>query len=70
MSTEQAPISKNDIEAKFREIKDEVDNVTGSAKQRAIPAAAAGGLLLALLFYLLGKRVGKKRSAVVEIRRI
>jgi len=70
MSTEQAPISKNDLEAKFREIKDEVDNVTGSAKQRAIPAAAAGGLLLALLFYFFGKRVGTKRSAVVEIRRI
>ncbi len=70
VSTEQAPISKDDLEAKFRQIKTEVDEVTGSAKNKAVPAAAAGGLLLILLMFLLGKRVGKKKSAVVQIRRI
>jgi hypothetical protein len=70
MSTEQAPISKDDLENKFREIKTEVDSVTGSAKSKAVPAAAVGGILLVLLMYLLGKRVGKKKSAVVQIRRL
>lgn len=70
MATEQAPISKDDIEAKFREIKTEVDAVTNQAKSKAIPAAAIGGILALLLIYLLGRRIGSKRSAVVEIRRI
>lgn len=68
--TEQAPISRNDIENKFREIKTEVDTVTTGAKDKAIPAAVAGGLLIMIIFFLLGKRVGKKKSAVVQIRRI
>lgn len=70
MSTEQAPISAADIEGKFREIKDEVDNVTNSAKGKAVPAAAIGGVLVLIIMYLLGRRVGSKRSATVEIRRI
>lgn len=70
VSTEQAPISKDDLEAKFRQIKTEVDEVTGSAKGKAIPAAVGGGLLLILLMFLMGKRIGKKKSAVVQIRRI
>lgn len=68
--SEQAPISKDDLEAKFREIKSEVDSVTSNAKSKAIPAGIAGGILLLLLMYLIGKRVGSKRSAMVEIRRI
>ncbi len=32
--------------------------------------AIAGGLFLLFLVYVIGKRVGKKKSTVVEIRRI
>ena len=70
MTTEQAPISKDDIEAKFREIKTEVDSVADQARSKAIPAAAIGGILVLLLIYLFGRRIGSKRSTVVEIRRI
>ena len=70
MVTEQAPIAASDIEAKFREIKDEVDAVTSSAKSKAVPAIAVGGIVFLILMYLLGRRVGSKRSAVVEIRRL
>lgn len=70
MSTEQAPISRDDIEQKFRQIKTEVDSATESAKGKAVPAAAIGGILFLLFVYLLGRRVGSKRSAVVEIRRL
>lgn len=69
-STQQAPISKDDLESKFRQIKTDVDNVTSGTKDKAVPAAAVGGILLVLLMFLLGKRVGKKKSAVVQIRRI
>ena len=70
MSTEKAPISRDDLEAKFREIKDEVDTVTTSAKSKAIPAGVIGAVIVLLLFFLLGRRVGSKRSATVEIRRL
>ena len=70
MSTENAPISRDDLEAKFREIKDEVDSVTSSAKSKAIPAGVIGAIVVLLLFFLLGRRVGSKRSATVEIRRL
>lgn len=67
---EHAPISPDDLEAKFREIKNEVDSVASTAKGKALPAGIAGGILLLLIMYLLGRRVGSKRSAMVEIRRL
>ena len=71
MSTEQAPVSREDIESKFRQINDEVvDPVAGGAKNKLIPAATALGLLLALIFFLLGRRAGTKKTAVVEVRRL
>lgn len=70
MTSENAPISKEDLESKFREIKTEVDRVVDDTKSKALPAAIVGGLLTLFLIFLLGKRIGSKRSAVVEIRRI
>ena len=71
MSTEQAPVSRDDIESKFRQIKDEVvDPVAGNARNKFVPAATAVGILLALIFFLLGRRAGTKKTAVVEVRRL
>ncbi len=70
VSTEQAPISRDDLEGKFRQIKTDVDTVKSGATDKVIPAAVAGGLLALIIFFLLGKRLGKKKSAVVQIRRI
>ena len=60
-------ITRDDLESKFREIKGDVDQ---RAKDTAMPFAIVGGLLLLLLVYFVGKRVGKKKSTIVEIRRI
>lgn len=71
MSTEQAPISREDIESKFRQIKDEVvDPVADNAKNKYVPIVSGLGILFALIFFLLGRRAGSKRSAVVEVRRL
>ncbi len=69
-STEQAPISKEDIEAKFRTIKTDVDQVATDKKNQIIPAVGLLAILIMLIAYLLGQRTGKKKSAVVQIRRI
>lgn len=63
-------ITRDDLEAKFREVKGGVDERTKAAKDTMMPFAIAGGVLLLFLVYILGKRVGKKKSTVVEIRRI
>jgi hypothetical protein len=68
--TTDRKITREDLEAKFREVKGGVDKRTKAAKDTAMPFAIFGGLVLLLLVYLVGKRVGKKKSTVVEIRRI
>ena len=63
-------ITRDDLEAKFREVKGGVDQRARAAKETAMPFAIGAGLILLFLVYLVGKRVGKKKSTVVEIRRI
>ena len=63
-------ITRNDLEAKLREIKGDVDQRAKDAKDTLVPIAIGVGLLVMLIAYLLGRRVGKKKSTVVEIRRI
>ena len=63
-------ITRDDLEAQFREVQGGVDQARRAAKDTVVPFAIAGGLSLLLLVYLLGKRVGKKKSTIVEIRRI
>lgn len=68
--TPDRKITRDDLEAKFREIKGDVDQRTKAAKDTLMPLAIFGGLLMLLLVYIAGKRVGKKKSTIVEIRRI
>jgi hypothetical protein len=64
------PITRDDIEAKLRSLKGEVDERADSAKSSAVPIAIGAAVLLLLLAFLLGKRVGRRKSTVVEIRRV
>jgi hypothetical protein len=63
-------ITRADIEAKLREIQGGTE-VGGDAAKGAGIAAGLGLLLLTILVaYLLGRRKGRKRRTVVEIRRV
>lgn len=64
------PITRGDIEAKLRQIQGEAETTTATAKPYLVMAGAAGAVLLVGLAYLLGRRRGKKRTTVVEIRRV
>ena len=70
MAEDSQKISRADLEAKFRDVKGGVDQRTLAAKEKAKPYAVGAAILVLLLAYLIGKRVGKKKSTVVEIRRI
>ncbi len=63
-------VNRADIEAKLREIRGEVDTTATAAKPTAMTIAVVAAVALLGAAYLLGRRKGKKRSTVVEIRRV
>lgn len=63
-------ITREHLEASFRAVKGDVDQRALVAKEKGKPVAIGAAVLLLLLTYLIGKRVGKRKSTIVEIRRI
>ena len=63
-------VSRDDLEAKFRELQGDVKSKVDDKKQPLMAGAIVGGILLILLVFLLGKRSGKKKTTLVEIRRL
>jgi hypothetical protein len=64
------PITRDDIHAKLKELTGPVDQGVHQAKQVGIAAAVAIGAALVIGAYVFGRRKGRKRSTIVEIRRI
>jgi hypothetical protein len=65
-----AKITRDDLENKLREISGEVEEKTEAVKPQLMSTAVAAVVVVAAVSYLLGRRKGRKRSAVVEIRRV
>jgi hypothetical protein len=70
MATVEKPVTRYDIEAKFRQLQGEVDTTAESAKSYVLIGGIAGAILLLLVVFILGRRTGRKKSTVVEIRRL
>ncbi|CAB4551098.1 MAG: hypothetical protein ACK5CE_02775 [Actinomycetes bacterium] len=66
----QQRITRDDLEAKFRALQDDVQHKVNDKKQTMTTAAIAGGVVLLLIVFFLGKRAGKKKTTYVELRRI
>jgi hypothetical protein len=64
------PVTRADLEAKFQELRGATEPGAQKAKGVGIAAVVAGGVLLVLVAYLLGRRKGRKRSTIVEVRRV
>ena len=64
------PITRDDLEAKFRELEGEARDQVASARTTLIMAGGIAALIVLLLVFLLGRRAGKQRSTIVEIRRV
>lgn len=63
-------ISRSDIEAKLRSIRDSIEPVGDQAKgglKAAIPVIVA---VVVFAAYMIGRKGGKKRRAIIEIRRV
>jgi hypothetical protein len=70
VETPPTKITPQDLEDKFRALQGEIQGQVNDKKTSIATVAAGGGFVLLLIVFLLGRRSGKKRTAVVEIRRI
>jgi len=62
-------ISKSDIEQRLRNLQGGVEEKIASQRQKIVGTAIAVAVLTVLLAFVLGKRSGRKKNTVVEIRR-
>lgn len=63
-------ITRDDLEAKFRSVQGEVEEQKASAVSTAVTVGAVVLVGVVTVAFLLGRRRGKKRTTVVEVRRI
>ena len=62
-------ITRQDIEAKLRQVRGDVDTAGEAAKGVGGVVAVAAGVGIVFLAYLVGRKRGKRSSTVVEVRR-
>lgn len=68
--TEPAPkITRADLESKFQALQTELQGVAEAKKPKIATIATIAGAAVIILAYVLGRRGGRKRRSVLEIRR-
>lgn len=68
-SKSQPRITKKELESKFQSLQDDLQGRASDKKQSIMAAAGIAGAVVVVIAYLLGRRGGRKRRSVVEIRR-
>ncbi len=66
----QGRITRADIEGKLRDMRGEVQETAEAAKAPIMAIAAGVAAVVVIGAFLLGKRRGRRKSTVVEIRRV
>ncbi len=69
-TTPSGRVTRDDLEAKLRELEVDARDQVASARNTIIAAGVVAAVVLLLLAFLLGRRGGRERSTVVEIRRV
>jgi hypothetical protein len=69
-TTGPTQISRDDLENKLRAFQGDIKSKVDDQKSNVMAVGAGIGTLLLNIFFLLGKRSGKKKTTLVEIRRI
>jgi hypothetical protein len=64
------PVTRADIEHKLAEIRGIADDSTEVAEDAAKTGLIVAGVAVVVIAFVLGKRRGRKKSTIVEIRRI
>jgi len=63
-------ITRSDIEGKLREMRGDVEETAEAAKAPIMAIAGGVAVAIVIVAFMLGKRRGRRRSTVVEIRRV
>ena len=63
-------ITHDDLKNKLQAFQGEVQGKVDDKKTSIAAVAGGAATVLMILMFLLGKRAGKKKSAVIEIRRV
>lgn len=64
------PITRDDIVGSFQGLKSDLDERTEKVQSNKQTIIAIGATVAVVLVFLIGRRVGRKKSTVVQIRRI
>jgi len=62
-------ITRDDLEAKFRQLTGEVEDRAESARSTAVTVGIVVGAIVVVGVFMLGRRRGRKSSTFVEVRR-
>jgi len=68
--TPTGDITRTDIEAKLRRIEGDVETGVESGRDIGRIAAIGGAVLGVFVIYFLGRRHGRKKRTIVEIKRV
>lgn len=63
------PITPDDIKAKLDDLQGEARQQVDGARNQLLTVGAGIALLLLVIAFMLGRRGGKRASAVIEVRR-
>ena len=66
----QQRITRDDLETRFRQLQDSVQGRVEDKKQTLMTAGIVAGVIVLLIVFLLGSGRGKKKTTLVEIRRV
>lgn len=70
MSTPSAPrITRDDLKAKLGEIQDDATQTVESAKSQALAVAVVVGAVVLAVVFTLGRRAGRRKNTIIEIKR-
>ena len=67
---QHAKVTRDDIERSLRAIQTGVGDKVVSQRTKIVRAASVAAWSVVLVVFLLGRRSGRKHSAIVEIRRV
>ena len=63
-------ITRDDLERNFAALQGDLKGKVASRKQTLVTGAGIAALVLLAIVFLLGKRSGKRKTTLLEIRRV
>ncbi|MEO5902262.1 MAG: hypothetical protein ABIR68_19320 [Ilumatobacteraceae bacterium] len=66
----QTKITRDDLEAGIRKLQGDAKDRVDDKKKTLVTVGGIAAVVFVLLVFMLGKRSGKKKTTLVEIRRV